>query len=108
MGHYCFEGIVHNSLCECNCLSCSAYRKAFFLEEFNRNLSKRIKETNEFLFLNIIKDKPARKVLIKELKKEFRPENKESENTVLLLWYRLYLSWYWSKLKKRIKQLIKK
>ena len=69
--HYCFEGIVHSDRCKCNCPSCSTYEATIIRNEFNKRLSRRIKETREDLFMLIIKDDNAREALIKELKGKY-------------------------------------
>lgn len=71
--HYCFEGIIHNDRCACNCPSCSFHETTIVREEFNRRLSDRIREVREHLFMEVIKDHKARNVLIEELKKEPKP-----------------------------------
>ncbi len=68
--HYCFEGIVHSDRCKCSCTSCSTHEATIIRNEFNCRLSRRIRETQEDLFMLIIKDDNARAALIEELKRK--------------------------------------
>lgn len=68
--HYCFEGIIHDDRCKCNCPSCATHKTTIIRNEFNRRLSENIRKTHEDLFTMIIKDDNAREALIAELKRK--------------------------------------